>query len=161
MSAFTQYVNSPTRGSNILYLVFANTSNFIINTSIGNTFGCLGYSSDHRTINFEIDCNMPTPIPTSHLNLRKSDMLSYLTSMFKHTSMFRDNDWINTVLSADNNINTLISNFNIIITDNIKQYVPIKTCRIRKQLPKDIYRLRYKTKLTFSIRNLSASHRIK
>ena len=54
MSAFTQYVNSPTRGSNILDLVFANTSNYIINTSIGDTFGYIGYSCDYRTINFEI-----------------------------------------------------------------------------------------------------------
>ena len=109
MSAFTQYVNSPTRGSNILDLVFANTSNFIINTSIGDTFGCLGYSSDHITINFEIDCNMPTPGPTSHLIFIKSYFLSYVC-------MFRNNDWINIVLTADNNINTLIRKFNIIVT---------------------------------------------
>ena len=70
------------------------------NTSISDTFGCLGYSSDHRTINFEIDCNMPTPVPTSHLNFHKSDMLSL-------ACMFRDNDWINTVLLVDNTINTL------------------------------------------------------
>ena len=52
--------------------------------------------------------------------------------------MFRDTDWINIVLSADNNINILISNFNDIVTDNIKQYVPIKTYLIRKQLLKYI-----------------------
>ena len=60
--------------------------------------------------------------------------------MLSMACMSRDNDWIDTVLSADNNINTFISNFNIIVTDNIKQYVPIKTFRIRKLLPKDIYR---------------------
>ena len=37
----------------------------------------------------------------------------------------------------------------------------LKPSRISKQLPKDIYRLRYITKLTFSKRNLSTSHIIK
>ena len=72
--------------------------------------------------------------------------------MLSLACIFRDTDWINIVIS-DNNINTFTSNFNNFVTDNIKQYISIKTSRIRKKLPKYIYRLRYKTKLTFSKRN--------
>ena len=73
-------------------------------------------SSDHKTINFEINCTMPTPVPTSHLNFHYSDMLSLVC-------MFRDIDWINIVLPSDNNNNnTLISNFNNIFSSGSKVF---------------------------------------
>ena len=69
-NGLTQFVNEPTRGKNILDLVFSNELSLVQNFRIGDSLG----NSDHNSVWFEITTPTDRPsTPSARLNWSKAD----------------------------------------------------------------------------------------
>ena len=76
----TQWVNEPTRGNNVLDLVFSSEDNIISNLSVGEKLG----KGDHRMVRFEIETSF-TRVDKSFkkLNFKRADFDRFRTEMKK------------------------------------------------------------------------------
>ena len=129
-NGLTQYVLEPTRGNNILDLVFSNESNLIQNIHIGDAIA----NSDHNSVSFEIVT--PGIIPSSpptRLNWSKANF----------PGMLCDLELLNwpILFSGCNGIDELWqcfeSNCAKIIRENVPLF-PVRNPNRRKFLPNKI-----------------------
>ena len=134
---FTQLVNFPSRGTNILDLVFTNSQTTIMDLQILPPIG----NSDHNAINFKCRFPINKPIPRTFLNFAKSD--------FKSMDIFLANYcWVD-IFNPANSLNQWYEDFLQVINTAISLFVPIEiTLPREKRLPPHIQKLAiYRNKL--------------
>ena len=93
-SALYQHVDHPTRGENILDLIFTTNENLVSNVNVGSEFS----SSDHRAITFSINISKTSEVES------KEKVLDYRKADFRKLKRILTNtDW--NVISESNDIN--------------------------------------------------------
>ena len=129
-NGLSQFVLEPTRGNNILDLVFSNDPNLLQNIRIGDAIA----NSDHNSISFEISTPPITSSPPSaRLNWKKANLVNILCDL----------DLINwsIVFSKCNDIDELWHCFESACLKTIHEHVPLFSVRNpsrRKFLPNAI-----------------------
>jgi hypothetical protein len=135
---FTQIVNFPTRGENIIDYVFTNDTEFI---SAKQPFG----NSDHNSIKLNLNCENPTfyrPANNSHIlfDFANGDYLNL-------NNFFLQIDW-KSKLGNSKDLNIMYENFLHIVHEGIVKFIPLKAVNRKTFLPNHIVKLgKYKDQL--------------
>ena len=125
-SSLCQLVENPTRGANILDLLFTTDDNLINNVEVGEEFS----SSDHRIVTFELKFN------SDNENSSFEKIPDYKKANFhklKHT--IENIDWSN--ISSSTDINDAWKVFTSLYNTAVNSCIPMKNRRpIRNSKPK-------------------------
>ena len=122
-SSLHQHITHPTRGDNILDLVFTTCDNLVSNVVIGSEFS----SSDHRVITFDISIDAAN-LPESHekvLDFRKADF-----AKLRHT--LANQNWNNII--ELNDVNLAWQNFTDKLNFAVQSSIPTRYRRSHKNL---------------------------
>lgn len=136
-----QHVSEPTRGNNILDLIFSNNIHIINNLFISSPIG----SSDHNCITFELNLDIPPSCPIKKLCFKQANY-DALNLYLSHI------DW-KTMLGSHLDIDIIYNNFLNIVQFGIQKFIPTLSSRSKKPtLPPHISsQLRYKEAIAKSM----------
>ena len=124
-SSLIQFVHSPTRGTNILDLVFATKEDLVEDLCVGSEFS----DSDHRLVTFKIKFNADTINNSCELvpNFKKANFKKLKT-------ILKETDWSN---MKNDNVNIAWDFFTTIYSKAINACIPRKQrCPVLNPKPK-------------------------
>ena len=122
-SSLTQHVNFPTRGNNILDLVFTTNEDLTENLMINDEFS----SSDHRAITFDLRFTIKKSITNNEKvpDLRKANFQ-------KLRDILAETDWSH--LESSNDVNVQWKFFTDTYVKAVEESIPLKKRRIQKKI---------------------------
>ena len=122
-SALIQHVHEPTRGTNILDLIFSTNDSLISNVIVGPEFS----TSDHKIVMFDID------LAIYEENFSEEIVYMYNKGNYeKLRSIFSATDW--SQISRENDIDEAWTKFTNIINSAVKTCIPVCKRRARNNI---------------------------